>query len=96
MSFGKCSGKIIYKTVEKLLTNTGRGYIIKVEINERATARKECKMTRQEMIKKLEEIKEEVDWDNDGELTDYARDKAYIAIDGAIEVLQENYGAEND
>lgn len=53
-------------------------------------------MTRQEMIKKLEKIKEEVAWDNDGELTDYARDKAYIAIDGAIEILQENYGAEND
>lgn len=44
MSFGKCSGKIIYKIVEKLLTNTGRGYIIKVEIKVRATARKECKM----------------------------------------------------
>ena len=53
-------------------------------------------MTRQEMIKKLEEIKEEVAWDSDGELTDYARDKAYIAIDGAIDFLQENYGAEND
>lgn len=54
------------------------------------------KMTRQEMIKKLEEIKEEVAWDSDGELTDYARDKAYIAIVGAIDFLQENYGAEND
>ena len=43
-SFGKCSGKIIYKIVEKLLTNTERGCIIKVEINERATARKELKM----------------------------------------------------
>lgn len=53
-------------------------------------------MTRQEMIKKLEEIKDEIAWDSDGELTDYARDKAYIAIEGAIEVLQENYGAEND
>ena len=53
-------------------------------------------MTRQAMIKKLEEIKEEVALDSDGELTDYARDKAYIAIDGAIEVLQENDGAEND
>ena len=53
-------------------------------------------MTRREMINKLEEIKEEVAWDNDGELTDYARDKAYIAIDSAIEYLQENYGAEND
>ena len=89
-------GKIIYKTMEEQLTNTERGCIIKVEINERAAARKECKMTRQEMIKKLEEIKEEVDWDNDGELTDYAREKAYIAIDSAIEHLQENYGAEDD
>ena len=44
MSFGKCSGKIIYKTIEKLLTNTGRGCIIRGEIKERATARKECKM----------------------------------------------------
>lgn len=49
-------------------------------------------MTKQEMINKLEEIKEEVAWDSNGELTDYARDKAYIAIVGAIEVLQENYG----
>lgn len=53
-------------------------------------------MTRQEMINKLEEIKEEVAWDSDGELTVYARANAYIAIDSAIEVLQENYGAEND
>lgn len=53
-------------------------------------------MTRQEMIKKLEEIKEEVAWDSDGELTDYARENAYIAIGSAIEVLQENYGAEDD
>ena len=35
-SFGKCSGKIIYKIVEKLLTNAGIGCIIKVEIKERA------------------------------------------------------------
>lgn len=53
-------------------------------------------MTRQEMIKKLEEIKEAIAWDSNSELTDYAREKAYIAIDGAIEFLQENYGAEND
>lgn len=53
-------------------------------------------MTRQEMIKKLEEVKEEVAWDSDGELTDYARDKAYVAITSAIEYLQENYGVEND
>ena len=53
-------------------------------------------MKRQEMIKKLEEIKEEVAWNSNGELTDDAREKAYIAIDSAIEFLQENYGAEND
>lgn len=62
----------------------------------KGNARRSVRMTRQEMIKKLEEIKEEVAWDSNGELTDYARDKAYIAIDGAIEVLQENYGAEDD
>lgn len=53
-------------------------------------------MTRREMIKKLEEIKEAIARDINCELTDYARDEAYIAIDGAIEVLQENYEAEND
>ena len=53
-------------------------------------------MTRQEMIKKLEEIKEEVGWDIDGELTDYARYKAYGGISDAIEHVQERYGAEND
>lgn len=47
-------------------------------------------MTRQEMIKKLEEIKEEVAWDYDGELTDYAQEEAYIAIDSAIEYISEN------
>lgn len=48
-SFGKYSAKIIYKTVEKLLINTGQGCIIKVEIKERRKP-KECKMTRQEQI----------------------------------------------
>lgn len=47
-------------------------------------------MTRQEMIKKLEEIKEAIAWDINCELTDYARDKAYIAIDSAIEFINEN------
>jgi len=47
-------------------------------------------MTKQEMIKKLEEIKEAIAWDSDGELTDYAREKAYIAIDSAIEFITEN------
>ena len=53
-------------------------------------------MTRREMIKKLEEIKEEVDWDNDSELTDYAREKAYICIDQAIEYISENEKQEED
>lgn len=53
-------------------------------------------MTRQEMIKKLEEIKEAIARDIDCELTDYAQEKAYFAIDGAIDFLQENYGAEDD
>lgn len=47
-------------------------------------------MTRQEMIKKLEEIKEAIVWDSNGELTDYARDKAYITIDSVIEFISEN------
>lgn len=47
-------------------------------------------MKKQEMIKKLEEIKEEVDWDNDGELTDYARERAYVCVQQAIEFLSEN------
>ena len=53
-------------------------------------------MTRKEMIETLEEIKVEIAWDSDDELTDYAREKAYIAISGAIEHLQENYEVEND
>lgn len=53
-------------------------------------------MTRQEMIKKLEEIKEELAWNSDGELTDYARERAWVDISGAIEHLQENYEMEND
>ena len=53
-------------------------------------------MTRQEMIKKLEEIKDEIAWDSDGELTDYAREKAYVCIQQAIEFLGENEEYEND
>lgn len=47
-------------------------------------------MTRQKIIKKLEEIKEKVDWDSDDELTDYARERAYVCIQQAIEFLSEN------
>lgn len=42
------------------------------------------------MIKKLEEIKEKVDWDSDDELTDYARERAYVCVQQAIEFLSEN------
>ena len=47
-------------------------------------------MTRQKMIKKLEEIKEKIDWDSDDELTNYARERAYVCIQQAIEFLSEN------
>lgn len=53
-------------------------------------------MTRQEMIKKLEEIKDEVAWDSDGELTDYARVRAYVCIQQTIEFLSENEEYKND
>ena len=48
------------------------------------------------MIKKLEALKEKVDWDNDGELTDYARERAYVCIQQAIEFLSENEEYKND
>ena len=35
-------------------------------------------MTRREMIKQLKEIKKEIAWDSDSELTDYAQENAYI------------------
>ena len=47
-------------------------------------------MTRQEMIKKLEEIKEEVAWESNDELTDHAKKWAYIFVDQALECLQKN------
>ena len=47
-------------------------------------------MKKQAMIEQLEEIKEEVDWDSDDELTDYARERAYVCIQQAIEFLSEN------
>lgn len=47
-------------------------------------------MTRQEMIKKLEEIKEAIAWDIDCELTDYAQENAYICIAQAIGYISEN------
>lgn len=46
-------------------------------------------MTRNELIKQLEEIKEQLAWENIG-LTDYAREHAYISVDSAIEYVTEN------
>ena len=45
-------------------------------------------MTRSDIISKLEELMEEISWAPD--LTDYAREKAYIKLDSAIEYLEEN------
>ena len=47
-------------------------------------------MTRQEMIDRLEEIKNELIVGDNNELTDYARKWTYIHVDQAIERLQEN------
>ena len=47
-------------------------------------------MMKFEIIKQLEEIKEEIAWDSDGELTDYAQENAYICIAQAIEYIREN------
>ena len=50
------------------------------------------KMTRTEVIERLEEIKEMIaaELDTD-EVTDYAREHAYIAIHSAIDHLKENW-----
>ena len=49
-------------------------------------------MTRQELIKRIEECKDLLLSDVDAdEVTDYAREKAYISLDDAIELLRENY-----
>lgn len=49
-------------------------------------------MTRQKIIENLKAIAEEVAWDSDGELTDYARERAYVCIQQAIRVIRINYG----
>lgn len=53
-------------------------------------------MTRQEMLKTLVEIKEELKRDCNGELTDYARKWTYVFVDQAIEFLAENEEHKND
>lgn len=45
-------------------------------------------MTRSDIISKLKELMEEIAWNSD--LTDYAREAAYIKLDSAIEYLEEN------
>lgn len=45
-------------------------------------------MTRSDIISKLEELMEEISWAPD--LTEYARDKAYVDVGDAIEILKEN------
>lgn len=45
-------------------------------------------MTRFDIISKLEELMEEISWNSD--LTEYARDKAYVDVMDAIEILKEN------
>ena len=53
-------------------------------------------MTRQEMIKKLEEIKNELIVGDNDELTYYARKWTYIFVDQALECLQKNEECKND
>lgn len=53
-------------------------------------------MTRREMLENLEEIKDEIAWDSGDELTDHAREKAYICIEQAIEYINENEEQEEE
>ena len=53
-------------------------------------------MTRREMIKNLEEIKNELIVGDNDELTDYARKWTYIFVDQALECLQKNEEYKND
>jgi hypothetical protein len=47
-------------------------------------------MTRRELINRLEEIREKIAENTSEELTDYAREKAYICIVSAIDYITEN------
>lgn len=47
-------------------------------------------MTRQKVIKEIEKIKDLLVEVNDEDVSDYAREKAYIKLDSAIEYLEEN------
>jgi hypothetical protein len=47
-------------------------------------------MTRREILNRLDEIREEIAWTSSEELTDYAREKAYMCIVSAIDYITEN------
>lgn len=48
-------------------------------------------MNRRELINRLDEMREEIALASSEELTDYAREKAYICIVSAIDYITENY-----
>ena len=49
------------------------------------------KMTREELIKRIEECKDCLVYDVDtNEVTDHAREKAYICLAAALEYLRDN------
>lgn len=56
---------------------------------ERILRVKEIKMTRKELIEMLEQVKDKIAQNN--ELTEYARYRAYISVEDAIQQLIENY-----
>lgn len=47
-------------------------------------------MTRFDLIKKLDEIRDQIACADDETITDYAREKAYICVVQAIEYIEEN------
>jgi hypothetical protein len=47
-------------------------------------------MTRRELINRLDEIREEIALASSEDLTDYAREKAYMCIAAAIDYITEN------
>ena len=48
-------------------------------------------MTRKQMIEALDKIREEIATDEHEELTDEARERAYMCVVSAIDYLTENY-----
>ena len=48
-------------------------------------------MTREEIIEELERLKDAIATNRGGELTDYAREHAYMRVASAIDFLEENY-----